>query len=817
MKISFKKQLVPHLVAVAVFYALTVLFFSPVFFEGKGLNQMDILQWQGSSKEIQDFREATGEEPLWTNSMFSGMPAYMIDVDWGNDIVEVLQAVYSLGLPHPVRLVFASMVSYYILLLVFGINPWLSMAGAIGFSFSSYNIIGLVAGHNARIGAIAFMPLVLAGIHKAYDGRKRLGFTLAAVGLAMHLRINHLQITYYLLLIIIAYAIARFIIELKKNQLKPFLVHSAVLVAAALLAVGTFAGEFWATYSYSKYTQRGKPELTSQMEAGVASDGLDREYAFRHSNSLLEPLVLFIPNFFGGASPSIESLDAGSETANELMRMGVPRQQVGQQLQMFSPYWGRQPGSAPYYAGAIIVFLFVLGLLVVKGPHKWWILIISLFGIMLTWGSSFASFNYFLFDYLPGYNKFRSVTFALVIPILCFPLLGFLGLQKGLATGFDKEWTKKLYVAFGICGGFALVAAILAGIGSYAAPMDQQLGQYPRLVQALREDRESLLRGDAFRSFLFVAAAGTVIFFWSKKKLSATLAPLILVALVALDGTLVSARYLNDSRFQRNPARQFFAPSAADQAILQDKGYYRVFYIPDPFNDARTSYFHHSLGGYHAAKLRRYHDLIGNCLGEEHQQVYSMLQSGTRNFGELQVVNMLNAKYFKFGESANEMVQNNAAYGPAWLVRQAEVVESADEEMALLCETDTRNMAVIDGTKFQVAARDYNNAGSIRLVSYAPNKLTYQAELEGNGMAVFSEIYYPEGWKATIDGREVPVLRANYVLRALEIPAGSHEIVVSFEPAVYEVGNKVMIGSSIVLLIVVIMVGGYQVRKMLFD
>ncbi len=814
MKISFKKQLIPHLVAVATFYLLTILFFRPVFFENKGINQMDILQWQGSSKEIQDFREESGEEPLWTNSMFGGMPAYMIDVEWGNHIVEVLQSVYSFGLPHPVRLVFSSMVSYYILLLVFGVSPYLAMAGAIGFAFSSYNIIGLVAGHNARVGAISFMPLVLAGIHKAYDGRKRLGFTLAALGLAMHLRINHLQITYYLLLIIIAYTVARFIIELRKDKLKPFLVHSAILVGAALLAVGTFAGEFWATYSYSKYTQRGAPELTSQIEETGNTDGLDKSYAFQYSNGIFEPLTLFIPDFYGGAS--LQSLGVDSETVRELTQMGVPRQQVVQQTRGMR-YWGEQPGSAPYYSGAIMVFLFVLGLLVVKGPHKWWILAISVFGIMLSWGSNFASFNYFVFDYLPGYNKFRSVTFAAIIPIFCIPILGLLALQKGVERGFDKEWSKKLYLALGISGGFALLAAILAGLGSFAGPIDQQLGQYPRLVQALRADRESLLRADAFRTFLFIAAAGGVIFFWLKKKLSATVGGFILAGLVTLDVVLVSARYMDESRFQRNPARQFFAPSEADQAILQDKSYYRVFFMPDPFNDARTSYFHHSIGGYHAAKLRRYNDLILNCLSDEHGGIFDQVRAGDRDFSGFGVVNMLNVKYFKFGDSKGEVLANNAANGPAWLVPQVELVNSPDEEMATLCELDTKTTAVVDGSKFQIEGTQFAADGTISLTSYAPNKLTYSASLDGDGLAVFSEIYYPEGWVATIDGQEVPIIRANYVLRALEVPAGTHEIEFRFEPAVYRVGNKIMIGSSLILLVVVVIVVGYQGRKMMFD
>ncbi|WP_339810094.1 YfhO family protein [uncultured Imperialibacter sp.] len=815
MKITFNKKVIQHFIAIAVFYLLTIFFFSPVFFDNKNINQQDILQWQGSVQEIKEFRATTGEEPLWTNSMFGGMPAYMIDVDWSNDIVEFLQSAYSLWLPHPVRLVFASMVSYYILLLAFGVTPYLAIVGAVGFAFTSYNMICLVAGHNARLGAIAFAPLILAGIHKAYDGKKRIGFALAALGLAMHLRINHLQITYYLLLIIIIYAIARLVVETQKGLLKPFLKHSFVLILAALLGLGTFFGEFWATYDYAKYTQRGRPELTAQKEAKPNADGLDKSYAFNHSNGIFEPVVMFIPNFYGGAMAG--GFDTDGAAALELQKMGVPRQQVAQQLNGLPAYWGNQPGTLPYYAGAIIIFLAVLGGIVLPGKQKYWMFVVIAFGIALTWGKNFSSFNYFLFDYFPGYNKFRSVTFALFMPLLCLPLLGMLGLQLGLEKSFDKQWMKGFYIALGATGGFALLAIMFAGMGGYASPNDAGLEQYPRLLQALRIDRASLLRADAFRSLLFIVAAGACIYFWAKGKLSAVWAPVLLVVVTSVDVISVSRRYLNDKNFTANPARQFFAPSEADQVILSDKDYYRVFNLNDPFNDAQTSYFHHSLGGYHAAKLRRYQDLIEYCLSGEANQLYSTVQAGSRDFSGLGVVNMLNTRYFKFGDNKGEVLRNSDANGPAWFVSNVYKVNSADEEIDVLCGTDTKSVAIIDATKFDVAATEYDDSGTIALQSYAPNKLVYKSSSSSEALAIFSEIYYPEGWVARIDGNEVPILRADYVLRALQVPAGDHEIVFTFEPVIYSVGNKVMLGSSFILLIVVVLVFGYQVRKMLFD
>ncbi len=815
MKITFSKKVIHHFVAVAVFYLLTIFFFHPVFFENRSIKQQDILEWQGSSQEIKEFRESTGEEPLWTNSMFGGMPAYMIDVDWSNDIIEFLQSAYSLWLPHPVRLVFASMVSYYILLLAFGITPYLAMAGAVGFAFSSYNIICLVAGHNARLGAIAFAPLVLAGIHKAYDGKKRIGFALAALGLSMHLRINHLQITYYLLLIIIIYAIARLIVELRQGMLQPFIKRSVVLIFAALLGLGTFFGEFWATYNYAKYTQRGTPELAVQKQATPNADGLDIDYAFYHSNGIFEPLVMFIPNFFGGAM--VGGFDTDGAAATELQKMGVPRQQVAQQLEGIPAYWGEQPGTLPYYAGAIVIFLAILGGVVVPGKHKYWMFAVIAFGIVLTWGKNFSSFNYFLFDYLPGYNKFRSVTFALFMPLICLPLLGMLGLQQGMDSSFDKKWMKGFYIALGTSGGFALLAIVLAGMGGYVSPNDVGLEQYPRLLQAVRIDRESILRVDALRTLFFILAAGACLYFWAKGKISSVWGPILVLCISAVDVISVSKRYLNSSNFQVNPARQFFTPSEADKAILADTDYYRVFNFNNPFNDARTSYFHHSLGGYHAAKLRRYQDLIEYCLSGEANQLYSTVKSGSQDFSGLGVMNMLNTRYFKFGDKKGEVLQNRNANGPAWFVSNVFKANTPDEEIDLLCGADTKSVAIIDASKFDVATTEFDDSGEISLQSYAPNKLVYQTDSPSEALAVFSEIYYPEGWVAKIDGQEAPILRADYVLRALKVPAGSHEIVFSFEPVIYSVGNKIMLGSSFILLIVVVLVFGYQVRKMLFD
>ena len=422
-KINFKEQVLPHLIAIIIFLLVTIIYFKPVFFEHKMLSQHDIQQWEGGAKELIDFRETTGEEAIWTNSMFSGMPGYLINVQWGNGILGKLQIAVSFGLPHPVRIVYLSFLCFYILLLSFGVRPYLAIAGALAFGLSSYNIIGIGAGHNSRIAAVAFMPLVLAGIRTVFRGKHLVGFTLTALAVALELRVGHLQITYYLFLMIAAYGISELVVAVKNKELAPFFKQSGILVAAGLLGLATFIGSIVSTMEYSKYSIRGKSEL-AQASAGENKDGLTKDYAFEYSQGIFEPMTLFIPNIMGGSSRQKLALD--SETGKFMLKQGASKPQVEQQLQAMPTYWGDQSYSAPYYAGAIIIFLFALGLITLPKKHTIWLTVVAVLGIMLTWGSSFSSFNYFMFDYFPGYNKFRSVTFAIIIPILAMNLLGFI-------------------------------------------------------------------------------------------------------------------------------------------------------------------------------------------------------------------------------------------------------------------------------------------------------------------------------------------------------------------------------------------------------
>ncbi|CAN5173215.1 YfhO family protein [soil metagenome] len=801
-QINFKTHVLPHLIALLVFFLLVVLYFNPLFFENKSLNQHDILQWQGGAQELIDYRERTGEEGLWTNSMFSGMPGYLINVQWDNYLIEYLQLVMAVGLPHPVRYLFLAFLSYYILLLSFGVRPYLAIAGAIAFGFTSYNIIGISAGHNARIGAVAYMPLVLAGTHLTFGRNKILGFALTASGLALQLRVNHLQITYYLLLIIIIYMIYRLAWAIKEETFSHFFKTNLILLGAAILAIGTFFGSFWATYEYSRYSMRGPSELTATTQN--TSDGLARDYAFQFSNEILEPMVLFIPNFYGGSLT--EELGRNSNLAQALRANGIPPVQVAQQIQSVPTYWGSQSATAPYYAGAIIFLLLVLGILKFEIRYTWWLLLAIALSLMLSWGDNFAAFNYFMFEYFPGYNKFRSVTFSIIIAIFCMPILGFTALEAIFKEGLTKENQKKLFLAVAITAGIAILSIIIASFTSFRGAIDDRLANLPPwFLEAVRADRRSSLQIDAFRTLVIIIASGAIFYFYLKRKLGELLAYSLLIIIMVFDHWQINRRYLDNEEFQKNPAREFFAETEADQYIKQDNDlHYRVYNLQNPFNEARTSYHRNSIGGYHGAKPRRYQDLIEHCIAPETNTMITELQAGSQNFENYHILNMLNAKYIMFGSARNNVIRNEANLGNAWLVEEVRPVNNPDEELQELCNIETEQVALVDVSRFDVPSTNFNTNGNIQLEAYEPNYLRYNFQGEGESFVVFSEIYYPEGWEVTIDGEQSEHLRANFVLRAMMVPAGNHTIEFNFRPRAYKIGNPVMLISSILVILMLI-------------
>jgi hypothetical protein len=807
-KINFVTDILPHGIAVAVFLLITIFFFNPVFFDNKSLEQSDIQQFLGTSKAITDHRAQTGEEALWTNSVFSGMPAYLISVQWGNHAVVFMKKILSVGLPHPVCNIYLAFICYYILLLAFRVRPYLAIAGAIAFGLSTYMIIGLSAGHNSRIGAIAFMPLVMAGIHLAFSNRRILGLGVATAGLALHLRENHLQVTYYLLMIVGVYGLVRLVEFIREKRGAEFLKNVAVLVPAVLIAAASFFGQFWAITEYTRYSIRGKDEL---VRPGVKnSDGLGKEYAFAYKYGILEPMTLLIPQFYGGTSGQLLVQDRKSEVFKALSQQSN-EQLVNQLVNYTSAYWGPQSFASPYYAGAIIIFLFAIGIAFAPRRYTVWLVTISVIGVMLAWGDSLAWFNYLMFDYFPGYNKFRSFSFALVMILFAMPLLGILGVERLWQTALDKKAKRKMLIAFACTGGLCLLLLLFAGIFSFTKEFESQFPEW--FLNALADDRKGLFRADAFRSFAFITAMFILLYFDVHKRISPTGFYAVLIIMITIDLSVVNNRYLTQDNFKRKRDNSFVAMTEADQQILTDKSYYRVYNLQNPFLEARTSYHHHSIGGYHGAKLRRYQDFYDSCLIDETRELYRDAEQRKINFPAYGSINMLNVKYLVFGPERSNIILNQHANGPAWFVKTIEQVNSATEELSKTCSIDTKSTAVIDASKFTISAPGYDSTATITLKEQQPNQLKYESSSRSGGLVVFSEIYYPEGWKATIDGNEASIIRANYILRALEVPAGNHAIEFRFEPKAYTVGNKVSMASSWLALLILLGSIGWSLKR----
>lgn len=810
-KLHFGTDILPHIVAVGVFFLITVFFFNPIFFENKTLEQYDIQQFIGSSKAIEDYRQKTGEEPLWTNGMFSGMPAYLISVHWGNQAIAYMKTLLALFLPHPIANIFVAFICYYILLISFRIRPYLAIAGAVAFGLSTYVIIGLMAGHNGRIGAIAFMPLVMAGIHLSFTRRIVPGLGLTAAAMALHLRENHVQMTYYLLLIVLGYGVIQLIDAVRTKTVPGFFKTVGFLTVAVMLGAGTFFGQFWALKEYSAHSTRGKSELVATTDDDPAKEsGMTREYAFEFSNGITEPLTLLIPNFYGGSSANFLVAERDSEVYKALVRSGD--QQTANQLANFTgAYWGEQRLASPYYAGAIIVFLFALGIAFADKKHVWWLATLSALSIILSWGSNFSGFNYFVFDYFPGYNNFRSVTFILVIILFCMPLLGLLGLERLLIKGLDKSTRKKLLIVFAATGGLCFLLWMFAGLFSFVREIEAQLPAW--FVDALAEDRKALFRSDALRSFFFILAAFLVIYFELYRRISAFGFYAFLVFMITVDLAMVNKRYFKEEHYRRNRDNTFFSLTPADQEILKDKSHYRVYNLSyltgsgaNTFAEARTSYYHNSIGGYHGAKLRRYAEFYDSCMVEQTQEFVGRANQGNMSFANLSAFNMLNVKYIVIGTQRENVLLNPAAFGNAWFVSDVVKAGSAAEELEKTCSVNTRTTAVVDTTALKIENVSTDTNANIKLVEHSPKNMRYESESSTNGLAVFSEIYYP-GWLATIDGKEAEVIRADYILRALEIPAGKHTIEFSFQPKAYTVGNKVTTACS--WLVVLFLLGSF--------
>lgn len=801
------KKLIPHVIAIVIFIILNMVMYWPLFMENKTLNQNDVVQGKSANQELIEFRDKTGEEGLWTNSMFSGMPSYLINISWSGELVKYIPLFIEKIIPTPASHTFMAMLAFYILLLVFNVTPYLAIGGGLVYGLNSFFLISVEAGHIWKVAAISWMPLVLAGIVLAFQKKYALGFIITALAMALEIRSNHYQITYYLLLVVITYGIFQLVQAIRNKTIPEFAKTIGVLSLAVILGIGANFGKIWATYEYGQYSIRGKAELSSNTES---SGGLDRSYAFAWSNGIWEPFTFLIPNYYGGASQEEVSMD--SELAKGLQSRGAGSGQIRSFVKSVPTYWGDQPfTSGPYYMGAVVIFLFVLGIIFVKGPIKWWLISASALGIVLSWGDNFEIFNYFMFDYFPGYNKFRAVSMTVAMTFLCMPLLGFLGIKE-MALANWPAVKKQFLIALGVAAGLCLLFVLGSFMMSFRGSVDAQLGDQPWLVDLIREQRASMLRTDAFRSFFFIIAAGGVLYFWKENKIKESLAVGLVVAVIVIDLVPVSKRYLNDENFVRKNRGELITKTEADKIILQDDGHYRVLNLNNPFNEARTSYYHSSIGGYHGAKMRRYQDLIENHLQNEMNQMVEKLRSGNTDLSDFGVLNMLNAKYIKFGDQAGQVISNQDANGNAWFIEDIKAVSNPDEEIATLGNINTNREAVINTNRFDISQEKYS-IGDIKIKSYQPNELVYTSRNNAAGLAVFSEVYYPKGWNAYIDGQQTEILQANYILRALEVPAGDHEIVFKFEPKAYFVGNKVMWVSSLLLFLSIIVGAIIQFRK----
>ncbi len=812
MQFSFKKFL-PHFIAIVLFAVLAGIYAAPAL-KGKIIQQHDIQMAQAAAHESVEFKKETGEQTWWTNSMFAGMPTYLISASYPNSITTRIGQYANNILPSPLNMIFLQMLGTYIFLLVLGLNNWLSVLGAIGYAFATFNMVIIPAGHNSKVLALAFAPLIMAGTLLVLRGRYLLGAALTALFMGLELYANHVQITYYLFMSWGLFILFESIQQIKAGKAKQLVVSLAVLAGALGLGAANHSMRLLSNAEYSKESIRGKSELTTNTQS---NGGLDRNYAFDWSYGIGETGTLLIPNFRGGASGG--SLGGKkSETYKTLIDAGQPEEVAIGFSERSIAYWGDQSFvGGPAYSGAVICFLFLMGCFLVRGSLKWWLVSTTVLYIVLSWGKNFF-FNDLMFDYFPMFNKFRAVTMILCLVQLSLVTLAVLGIKQIVEKKLSFEEIKNaLLISFGLTAGFSLILALLPDLFfNFRSPNDasfQLSGNKDfdaQLLNAIVKDRASLLRSDALRTFGFITAAAIALWAFTTKKIGENILYPILIILVLTDLFAVDKRYFNnDSFMDKDAAAESVAPSPIDQQILQDKSTYKVIDLTTNFmSDAKMSYYHQSLGGYHGAKLRRYQELVEAQL--------------SKNPLNVQVLNMLNVKYVIVpgGAQGTPMVQTNPdACGNAWFVKEYKIVDNANQELKALDKFNPKQTAFVD-KRFQaeignlaIKADSINN--KIALKEYKPNHLTYTSETQSEQLAVFSEIFYNgnKDWKAYIDGQYKPHLRADYVLRAIVVPAGKHTIEFKFEPEVIAKGQKIHLVASFLLIGLIGVAVFFEIKK----
>lgn len=818
------QQILPHIVAIVCFLAVTFVYFSPLI-EGKVLPQGDTQQYKGMSRELSQYYTNEGESSAWTGAAFSGMPAYQIGI-WGGtpNFLDYLEMpVKALG-SNSAGAVFTGMLMAYILFCIMGVGFVPALLGAIAYSLSSYNIIIIDAGHVTKAWAIAYMPLVIAGIALAFRRKYLLSGLFMALGLALQLKSNHLQITYYTALLGVFVYIGLLINDIRQKNIGGFFKATGMLAAGVLIAVLCNLGGIYANYEMSKESTRGQSELSAPTDSEKKSSGLDKEYAFAWSYGKAETLSLLIPNINGGASGGMLSTDSNLYKA---IRSNAPGAQLDAQGIQAQTYWGDQPfTSGPVYFGAIICFLFVLGMIVIKHPAKWALFAATIFFIFLSWGKNFEGFNDWFFYHFPMYNKFRAVSTALVVPALTMIIVAVWGLKEIFEETTDKhKHLSALYISTAITAGICLLLWIAPGIFGFTFTTEadgQWISQVPDwYYSALIADRKSLLSADALRSLIFILlSAGALLYTFKAKGSKQQLvvyASLALTVLVLADLWNVDKRYLNNDKFQSKltyNADQPFPISPVDQIILQDKSAsYRVLNLNNPFNETRTSYYHKSIGGYHAAKLKRYQELIDFHLQPEINRIITSFQtqngdSIVASFKGNNALNMLNAKYIIY-QNDQPPLENPYVMGNAWFVNEYQFADNADKEIDAIDKIDIRSTAVLD-KKYEEQLKGFSiipdSTAHIELTEYKPNALKYKSSAKTEQLAVMSEVFYTNGWEAFIDGEAAEHYCADWTLRAIRVPAGEHEIEFRFTPHKYNTARTVATISS--GLLVLLLIGG---------
>lgn len=806
MKTWFTKNAI-HFAIIGLFIAICFVYF-PAAWKGQELYQHDVLQAKAGQKEILDIQKRDGDLPLWTNSMFGGMPTYQVLIELPSNVGTYIMRTVKAVFPHPIDVVILYLLGAYLLFATLRLNPWVAALGAVAFAFSSYNFIYLEAGHSSKAYAIAFLAPILAGILMTFRGKYLIGGLIVAFAVALEIRVNHVQVPYYMFIALLVLAGFECYYAIRDKTLPQFAKAIGVLSLTLVVAVAVNASLLWPTYEYSQESTRGKSNLPSQAESGREDRGLDREYAYQWSQGIGESITFLIPNAYGGGATS--ELDENSHIAQLLQRKGASRDQALSGAQSLPTYWGEKPfTSGPWYFGAAVMFLFLLGAWIVPGRMRWWLLAASVLLLLLSFGRHFPLVSDLFFDYFPFYNKFRAVESTLIVVSLLVPILATLAVHElvsNRASGVQNPDKKALYVFAGL-GGISLLIAVVPDLflsfrGSAHTEMVQGLAQQlgdqqfaHELAAALVKDRAGLARTDALRSLLVLALTFGLVWLLLKGKAKPVTTVILLGVLILVDLWTVDKRYLNDSRFSEplQLNRQFNTQREVDQLILRDPDpNYRVFDLTtSPFQDARPSYFHKSIGGYHAAKLMRYQELIerqfGSAINED-------------------VLDMLNTRYLITSdkEGQQRVQRRSSASGNAWFVERLTLVDDHQAEMRSLDSFNPLRDAfvhrdftdVVDTTK--VAAP---GVADIRLTSYRPDHLVYEYSTPTDAFAVFSEIWYPHGWKAYVEGTEIPIVRANYVLRALQLPRGNHTVEFRFEPRSYHLGETISLVASIVLVL----------------